>query len=109
MKATVTINENVIKEADTGKVCVRVHRTTFIKGIGGFGYKGKMKSPIPAMPKTAPSIVIEEKTNENCAFFYRLLADHNPLHVDPDMSAMGGFKVPILHGLASVGFTCRML
>jgi len=109
VKATVTINESKIVEAETGDLACTIHRTTFIKGIGGFGYKGKMKSPIPALPKTAPNVQIEEKTNENCAFFYRLLADHNPLHVDPDMSALGGFETPILHGLASVGFTARML
>jgi len=56
VKATVTINEMKIIEADTGDLAVTLHRTTFIKGIGGFGYKGKIKSPIPALPKTAPQV-----------------------------------------------------
>lgn len=61
------------------------------------------------MPKTAPQVVIEEKTSENIAFFYRLLGDKNSLHIDPKKSAAGGFKVPILHGLCTLGMTARML
>ena len=56
VKATVTINESKIMEADTGAVACTIHRTIFIKGIGGFGHKGSMKSPIPALPKTAPTV-----------------------------------------------------
>lgn len=80
----------------------------FIRGIGGFGAKGTYNNPIPNAPKgLAPIKTTHEVTDANQAFVYRLCGDRNPLHVDPAMSSMGGFKVPILHGLCTYGTTAR--
>jgi multifunctional beta-oxidation protein len=83
---------------------------SFIRGAGGFGGTSKAADRGAATaPNTAPSrtpdLVVEEKTSEGLAALYRLMGDRNPLHIDPVFSAVGGFKVPILHGLATFGIT----
>ncbi|XP_028852536.1 peroxisomal multifunctional enzyme type 2 isoform X2 [Denticeps clupeoides] len=83
--------------------------SVFIVGAGGFGGKrnsDKAKSPV-APPSRAPDAVVTDETTSNQAALYRLSGDWNPLHIDPNFAAMGGFKSPILHGLCSFGFAAR--
>ncbi|KAG0240030.1 hypothetical protein B0O80DRAFT_393324 [Mortierella sp. GBAus27b] len=88
-------------------ICVNEF-TMFIRGAGNFGGKkeGSDRGAATAENKTPsrkPDFVIQEKTSEDQAALYRLSGDWNPLHIDPDMAAVGGFDVPILHGLCSFG------
>ena len=102
------IVDSEIREKDSGELQSTVRSGLFIVGSGGFGHKGTVKvTKYPEAPKRAPDFSSEEKTTENQAFWYRLNGDRNPLHVDPQMSAMGGFKKPILHGLCTKGFSAR--
>ena len=83
---------------------------TFIRGIGGFGYKGKgTVAALPKAPARKPCKVVDEKTEANQAIFYRLAGDTNPLHIDPNMASMGGFDRPILHGLCTYGISSKMV
>jgi hypothetical protein len=76
-----------------------IDRSYFVKGLGGFGFKGNDASPIaPSAPKRAADLEFEVKTYPNQAFIYRLCEDPNPLHIDPNMAALGGFDKPIIHG-----------
>ncbi|CAL8238443.1 unnamed protein product, partial [Merluccius merluccius] len=83
--------------------------SVFVVGAGGFG--GKKSSPhtkdTAPPPNRAPDAIVVESTTKEQAALYRLSGDRNPLHIDPNFAAMGGFKDPILHGLCSFGFASR--
>ena len=93
---------------ESGKLIFYNEFSTFIRGSGGFGGH---KDRAPAgdatasndPPSRAPDAVVTEKTGADQAALYRLSGDSNPLHLDPDFAAMGGFDTPILHGLCSFG------
>ncbi|KAI8805235.1 hypothetical protein BJ742DRAFT_821479, partial [Cladochytrium replicatum] len=104
--ATVVIG--VTTKDSSGEVVLENEFTLFIRGLGGKGGNTKQTDRGAATalndpPKRAPDAIVREKTSEDLAALYRLSGDLNPLHIDPEMSKMGGFEIPILHGLASFG------
>ena len=95
-------------DKSTGQPLFYNEMTVFVRGSGGFGGFKKPQNrgastAADTPPKRAPDVVVEERTTEEQAAVYRLSGDYNPLHIDPDFSRVGGFKVPILHGLCSMG------
>jgi peroxisomal enoyl-CoA hydratase 2 len=70
-----------------------------IKGLGGFGYKGKgVMKTLPTIPTRNPDHVLKGTSYPNQAWLYRLTGDINPLHVDPNIASIQNFEKPILHG-----------
>ena len=108
--AVVTIG---VKTTDTSDNLICENEfTMFIRGMGGYGGRstGSDRGAATASndaPKRAPDFVVREKTTDDQAALYRLSGDLNPLHIDPEMSAMGGFKIPILHGLCTFGYAAK--
>lgn len=97
---------STIKDELNEVVCRNVQKL-FIRGIGGFGDKGLTNESVPSAPKGEPHKVSVDPTTPNQAILYRLASDYNPLHIAPDMAALGGFDRPILHGLCFFGFAGR--
>ncbi|KAH8911467.1 NAD(P)-binding protein [Coniochaeta sp. PMI_546] len=94
--------------AETGEELFYNETTVFLRGCGGFGGDKKPQdrgasTAANKPPNRLADVVVEEKTTEEQAALYRLSGDYNPLHVDPAFAKMGGFKVPILHGLCFFG------
>lgn len=71
-----------------------------IKGLGGFGFKGKgIIPPLLKVPERKPDHILKGTSYPNQAWLYRLTGDINPLHVDPNISSIQNFDRPILHGI----------
>ncbi|KAJ1950800.1 hypothetical protein FBU59_000512 [Linderina macrospora] len=114
----VTCTARLTMKDTKGNVLAISESTSFIRGIGGFSKKPGFKSvkgperstaalAQNASPKRAPDAVFSQKTSEDQAAIYRLSGDYNPLHIDAEMSKLGGFKTPILHGLCTFGHAAR--
>jgi multifunctional beta-oxidation protein len=108
--AGVIVTGTTTKDANTGEDIFYNEATVFIRGSGGFGGPKKggdrgAATRIHKPPQREPDAVTEEQTTEEQAALYRLSGDRNPLHIDPEFSKVGGFKVPILHGLCFFGIS----
>jgi acyl dehydratase len=107
-KGTVVCIQVRIYNKEDSSLLAIVTSNLFVRGLKGNGVKsrGPLKAVIPKAPKSEPFKSVIHRTYPNQAFYYRIGGnDANPLHVDPDMAAMGGFEKPILHGLCTYGMT----
>ncbi|XP_026320846.1 peroxisomal multifunctional enzyme type 2 [Hyposmocoma kahamanoa] len=87
----------------------RTQQHIFVLGQGGFGgpRNSSIATEVRPVPKRNPDAVVEQRTAEDQAALYRLSGDLNPLHIDPQVASISGHAKPILHGLASLGFSAR--
>lgn len=96
-----------ITDIDTEELLSTSYMRFFVRGLGGFGDKGILNFDFPAVPDREPDASVDCPTEKNQALLYRIAGDNNPLHVSPAMSSVGGFDVPILHGLCTYGIVAR--
>lgn len=91
------------------KLIARTQQHIFVLGQGGFNGPRNSKHAVEVqpVPKRAPDAVVEQRTAEDQAALYRLSGDLNPLHIDPTVATASGHQKPILHGMATLGFSAR--
>ena len=102
-KGAVVYTERKITDKASGELVATVTQTTFCRADGGFGGPPRESPPSHKVPERAPDLVCDLGTRPEMALIYRLSADLNPLHADPDVAKAAGFPRPILHGLGTFG------
>jgi acyl dehydratase len=92
---------------DKGTLLFHNTASIFVRGEGGFGGDRGPSGPRNVPPDRKPDKSVSYTTLPQQALIYRLSGDMNPLHADPDFAKLGGFDMPILHGLCTYGFAGR--
>ncbi|MCA9944741.1 MAG: MaoC family dehydratase N-terminal domain-containing protein [Anaerolineales bacterium] len=107
-KGAVVLTETTSTDSQGNEIAVN-QSSLFIRGLGGFGgERGPSTGEQNLPPNRPPDAIHSQQTRSDQALLYRLSSgDGNPLHADPQMAAIGGFRQPILHGLCTFGFAGR--
>ena len=93
---------------EAGNLVCTNYSTTFFHEAGGFGGKPMPKSDV-VIPDRDPDYTVDDYVTEVQNLFYRLTGDTNLIHVDPEYAKNMKFDQPIVQGLCSFGFACRMM
>ncbi len=108
-KGALVYSERQIADESSGDLIATLSSTSFCRADGGFGGEpGPVKAP-HAIPSRQPDLIEELGTITQSALLYRLNADYNPLHADPELAVSAGYPRPILHGLCTFGIAAHAL
>jgi len=106
-KGAVVTAARVLTDRVTGEAIATMEQVNFCRGNGGYSATGQPSdeppAPLPRVPDRTADARDVSTTALDMALYYRLNADRNPLHADPDVARAAGFARPILHGLATYG------
>jgi acyl dehydratase len=102
-KGALVYTERKVNDKQSGELIATVTQTTFCRADGGFGGPLRESPPVHRIPERAPDLVCDLPTRPEQALIYRLSADRNPLHIDPEVAKAAGYPRPILHGLGTFG------
>jgi acyl dehydratase len=102
-KGAVVYAERKVIDKATGALIATVTQNTFCRADGGFGGPPRESPPVHKIPERAPDLTCDLGTRPEQAMIYRLSADRNPLHIDPEIARAAGYPRPIFHGLGTFG------
>lgn len=105
----IVISERTVTDQASGDLLATVEQTTFCRGDGGFGQGDDGPEALPAVPDRPYDLEHTLSTLPQAALIYRLNADRNPLHADPEVAAKAGYERPILHGLCTYGVAAHAI
>lgn len=113
-KGALLIFERNLFDDASGQLIASIEQRTLCRGDGGFAAPDAAKEektlPAPAwLPAGAASEMVDIRSLPQSALIYRLCADMNPLHADPQVARSAGFDRPILHGLCTYGIAARAI
>lgn len=109
-KGALLIFERTLHDDSTGALLATIEHHTLCRADGGFsGVEPARAAAAPRRAEAAHHLdhVVDIDSLPQAALIYRLSADPNPLHADPDVARKAGFPRPILHGLCTYGIACR--
>lgn len=106
-RGAVFSEEKLLTLAGASHPFARLVTTSFGRAEGGFGSPKLDQPKMPPVPDRAADVTVKMRTDPQQALLYRLCADRNPLHVDPDLAREAGFERPILHGLCTFAITAH--
>jgi acyl dehydratase len=103
------VSERIVRDVETGDDLCTLITTILARGDGGFGGEGKILPKTDLIPSSEPDIICDLPTLPQQALIYRLSGDFNPLHASPAVARNADFKMPILHGLCTLGIATHAL
>ncbi|MCD0503254.1 MaoC/PaaZ C-terminal domain-containing protein [Bordetella petrii] len=107
-KGALVVTERTLHD-EAGTCLATLQHSTFCRGDGGFGQGDENPAPLPPAPTRAPDRQCTLTVAPNAALIYRLNADRNPLHADPEIARQAGYPQPILHGLCTYGMAAHAI
>ncbi|MDO8278316.1 MAG: MaoC/PaaZ C-terminal domain-containing protein [Burkholderiaceae bacterium] len=113
-RGAVVTTEAVMRNKNSGELISTSEYMLFCRGDGGYSAApGQRSDPGYSMgeptPERTADRVIDIPTRPEMGLVYRLSADMNKLHADPETARAAGFERPILHGLATFGVAGRAI
>ena len=102
-KGALLLMERIICDKATGAAVATIQQTVFCRADGGFSGSTRPSPLVHPLPDRAPDLVCDLPTRPEMGLIYRLSADVNPLHANPEVARAAGYPRPILQGLGTFG------